>query len=107
MEEQEGSGVEMSFEPTQVSHPWRATVRTIFAAVVGFAAMWPVIVEALGLDPAWVWVSVSIAVTGGITRIMALPQVNEWMERHVPWLAAGRPTESVGSEYQPRHVREI
>ena len=93
-------------KPSQVEHPWRAIARTIFAAVVGFAAMWPVVVEALGLDPAWVWVSASIAVTGAITRVLALPQVDAWLERFVPWLAAGRPTEPLPSTYAPRHSRD-
>lgn len=35
---------------TQEHHPWRATVRTI-QALVAFAAMWVVVVEAAGLKP--------------------------------------------------------
>jgi hypothetical protein len=75
---------------TQARHPWRATVRTIFQAVVAFAAMWALIVEAAGLDPDLVWVSASLAVTGAVTRIMALPQVEAFLRRFVPFLAAER-----------------
>lgn len=75
-------------EPTQVRHPNRATVRTLFQAVVAFAAMWGLIVEAMDIDPGIPWVAASIAATGAITRVMALPQVNDWLARFVPWLAA-------------------
>ena len=37
--------------PTQVRRPWRATLRTAFAAFVALAAMAPVLVDAAGLDP--------------------------------------------------------
>lgn len=75
--------------PTQAAHPWRATVRTIFAAVVGFAAMWGAIVQALGIDPGLPWVAASIAATGAVTRVLALPVVISWLERYFPWLAPG------------------
>lgn len=61
---------------TQIRHPWRATARTIFAYAVAIATVWPLIVQALGLDQTWLWVSVSLAVAGGLTRIMAIPAVD-------------------------------
>lgn len=73
---------------TQARHPWRATVRTVFQACVAFAAMWALVVEAAGLDPDLVWVSASVTVTGAVTRVMALPQVEAFLRRFVPWLAA-------------------
>jgi hypothetical protein len=78
----------MSIQPTQVKRPWRATARTVFQALVGFAAMWGVIVETIGLDPSWQWVSASLVVTGAITRIMALPAVEEFLAKFLPFLAA-------------------
>ncbi|WP_333811087.1 hypothetical protein [Timonella senegalensis] len=74
---------------TQAAHPWRATLRTIFAALIGLASAWIVIVEAIGLDPGIPWVATSIAVTGAITRVMAIPGVIDWLERFLPWLAPG------------------
>lgn len=74
---------------TQAAHPWRATIRTIFAAIVALAATWVVIVEAIGLDPGIPWVATSIAVMGAITRVMAVPGVIDWLERFIPWLAPG------------------
>jgi hypothetical protein len=79
-------------ESTQMAHPWRATVRTLFAAVVGFAAMWGVVVQAAGLDPSVEWVSASIAATGAVTRVMALPVVDAFIRQFVPWLAPDKPT---------------
>lgn len=76
--------------PTQVRRPWRTTFRTLFQAVIAFAAMWAVIVQALGLDQDWQWVSASLLVTAAITRVMALPQVEAFLKRFAPLLAAER-----------------
>jgi hypothetical protein len=73
--------------PTQVRRPWRSVARTIFQATVSLAAMWGVIVEVAGL-PDWAWVGCSVAVAGGITRVMALPGVEAWLRRFLPFLAA-------------------
>ena len=73
--------------PTQVRRPWRSTARTIFQATIALAAMWALIVQTLGL-PDWAWVGTSVAVAGGITRLMALPQVEVFLRHFLPWLAA-------------------
>lgn len=80
----------MASETTQTRRPWRATLRTIFQASLGFASMWAVIVETLGLNPEWQWVASSLVVTAGFTRLMAIPAVEEWLTRYVltRWLAA-------------------
>lgn len=82
-------------ESTQEQYPWRAVIRTVFEAAVSFAATWPLVVVALGLDDGWQWVTASLVVTGGITKLMALPQVNAWLERFIPWLAAQPPADDV------------
>jgi hypothetical protein len=87
--------------PTQVRHPWRATARTIFAATVAFAAMWGTVVDALDLDPSWGWVAVATAVTGGITRLMAIPAVDQFLGHFLPFLAA-EGDESVQPPIPPR-----
>lgn len=78
---------------TQSAHPWRATVRTLFAAVIAFASMWGVIVAAAGLDEGIGWVASSLAITAGITRIMALPAVEAFIRTFLPWLAPDSNTE--------------
>ncbi|SFM72171.1 hypothetical protein SAMN05421671_3140 [Pimelobacter simplex] len=77
--------------PTQVRRPWRATARTLFAAVVALAAMLPLLVQASGLDDTWAPVAGALAIAGAITRIMALPVVEDFLARFVPWLAAEPP----------------
>lgn len=72
---------------TQTEHPWRATARTVFAALVGLAAAWALIIEAIGLDAGIPWVATSLAIAGAVTRVLALPAVTDWLERFVPWLA--------------------
>lgn len=76
---------------TQVRRPWRATARTLFQAVLGFAAMWGIVVETLGLDQEWQWVSASLVATAALTRLMAVPQVEAWLGKFLPWLAAEKP----------------
>ena len=73
---------------TQSQHPWRASFRTAFQAVVALAASWAIIVETLGIEGQWPWVGTSIAVAAAITRTMSLPEVEEWLARFLPWLAA-------------------
>lgn len=77
--------------PTQVRRPWRTTVRSLFQAVVGFAAIVPLLVQAAGIDQTLPLVASGIAVSAAITRIMALPGVEAWLRAHVPFLAANPP----------------
>lgn len=73
---------------TQTRHPWRATARTVFAFVVALAAIWALIIEAAGVDSTNAVVAATLAVAGAITRIMAIPQVEEFLKHFMPWLAA-------------------
>lgn len=80
-------------QPTQVSRPWRATVRTLFQALVSFAALAPLLAaaveEATGYDVHGVrFVVVALAVAAAITRIMAIPAVEAFLARFLPFLAA-------------------
>ena len=90
----DGYGIIVPGTPTQVQHSSRAVTRTIFQALVGFTAMWAVIVEALGLDSTLPWVAASLAVTGGITKVMNLPAVENWLVKYLPFLATGVHTET-------------
>ncbi|MFT4288182.1 hypothetical protein [Nocardioides sp.] len=85
----------MADTPTQTAHPWRATVRTVFAFIVAVAAIWPTIVEAAGVNPGLRVVALTIAVAGAITRVMALPGVVDLFARFrfLSWLTP-TPTES-------------
>lgn len=78
-------------QPTQVRRPWKATVRTVFAAVVALAAMLPLLVQASGLDQTLGPVGGALAIAGAVTRVMALPSVDDFLARFLPWLAADPP----------------
>lgn len=66
---------------TQSKYPWRATLRTCVAFIVGLAASWGLVIGALDVDPGLEWVTVSIAIASGITRLMAVPFVNQWLTK--------------------------
>lgn len=73
---------------TQTRYPWRATLRTAFAVVVGLAAAMPAIVAASGVPETSGAVAIVVGVSGALTRILALPQVDALLRTFVPWLAA-------------------
>jgi hypothetical protein len=76
--------------PTQTRHPWRATARTVFAASVGLLPLLPTIVDQLGLATV-PWVVSLLAVTGAITRVLAIPAVDAWLSEHARGLLAAQP----------------
>lgn len=81
----------MSTTPTQVRRPWRTVVRTAFQSLVALAALAPVIYSACtNADAATATGALGgvLVVSAGVTRVMALPGVNAWLERFVPFLAA-------------------
>jgi len=81
---------------TQSRHPWRATARTVFAAGVALLTLLPVIAATAGVDtiPA---IAQVLVVAGAVTRVLALPGVERFMELYIPWLAAS-PMEAVASD---------
>lgn len=81
---------------TQTRHPWRATIRTAVAVIVALAAMLPLLVDASGLDETAGPVAGALAIAAAITRVMALPAVDDFLARFLPWLASERPTSRRG-----------
>lgn len=79
---------DVSASPTQVDHKWRTTIRTVFQVIVALAAIIPLIVPALGLSTAAGAGAIVLAVAAAITRLMAEPRINEFIDRFVPWLRA-------------------
>jgi hypothetical protein len=73
--------------PTQSRHPWRATLRTVFAGAVGALTLLPEVAAAahIGTLPTVVQI---LGVAGAVTRVLALPGVDGWLRAYVPWLAA-------------------
>lgn len=77
-------------QPTQVRRPWRAAVRTIFQIVLALATLLPFIVTGVygntGDYPAII--AQLLAVAAGVSRVMALPQVETFLRTFAPFLAA-------------------
>ena len=80
-------------QPTQTRYPWRAVARTAFQGGVSLAAMAPLIYSAANHhepEAATGFVGGALVISAGITRVMALPGVNDWLRRFVPFLAADK-----------------
>lgn len=57
----------------------RHVVRTIVQTAVGIAVMLPAIVHASGIPESLPWVAGALAVSGGLTRVMALPGIQRML----------------------------
>lgn len=77
--------------PSQVLHPWQAVLRTALALLTMLAVMVKPVLDAVAggdaetLGP---WAGVAVAAGATVTRVLALPVVNAFLERFLPWLAA-------------------
>lgn len=76
--------------PTQSQHPWRATLRTVVAALVAILPALPTILSELGLG-GLPWVAVFLAAIGAVTRVLAMPSVIAWVREYAKWLAPDAP----------------
>lgn len=87
-----GTGLQQqaTVQPTQLRRPWRATVRTVFQLMLALATLLPFIASGIydDVDQAPVVVGQVLAVAAGVTRVMAAPQVEAFLKRFAPWLAA-------------------
>lgn len=85
-----GDHVATTVKATQAAHPWRATVRTVFQAVVALAAAAPFLYQAFTMqDPAAAagGAGTFLSTCVGITRVMNLPIVDAFIRAYLPWLA--------------------
>lgn len=88
--------------PTQVQHPGKAVARTLLAAVLGFL---PLVNGVLLAVQDWLtantdiipvqlygWVNgilvAALALAALVTRVLAVPGVNDWLRQHLAFLAA-------------------
>lgn len=86
---------------TQSRHPARAVIRTVFAFVTSLALIVPVVVEATGLDVnSFPWLAAVVGVAALVTRVLAVPAVNEFLQRWVftSWLAAAPADEEIADD---------
>lgn len=73
-------------EPTQVQHKVQTIVRTVFQLIVGVAFF--VAAFSAGL-PATGAVGTLVAASVTLTALMGRKDVNDFLNKHVPWLGAG------------------
>ena len=74
----------MTDQPTQVRFPWRATARTIIQTLPAVAVAVPGVVAAIEQDHPGLTGPVGVAAlaaSGIVTRVMALPAVNDLLTR--------------------------
>lgn len=74
-----------------VAKPRKRTFRTLFQALVGIAPMVPLIYEAAtrhSPEAATGAAAVAITISGVVSRVMALPSVEAFLQKFVPWLSA-------------------
>lgn len=58
-----------------LSENTKRAVRTVLQSAVGIAVVLPAIVDASGLPATLPWVAGALAVAGALTRVMAVPAV--------------------------------
>jgi hypothetical protein len=69
---------------TQTRHPWRATARTALAFITGAALSAPVLYAAVTNESPEAATGaglLALSVSAAVTRVMAVPFVNEWLTR--------------------------
>lgn len=74
-----------------VTHPWRRTIRSAVQFIAGVGPLLPLIyTAATHHDPAAATglAGAALGISAGVTRVMALPAVETFLQRWVPWLAA-------------------
>lgn len=76
-----------------MSDATRRTIRTTLEVIIALAAIVPVVVTTIGLDnitnPEVAGIVTGIvAAAAAITRIAALPAVEDFLQTWLPWLAA-------------------
>jgi hypothetical protein len=59
----------------------KRTVRTVLQGAIGLAVALPAIVDASGIPASLPWVAGALAVAGGLARVMALPAVEQLLDR--------------------------
>jgi len=105
--------------PTQVAHPWKATLRTLVANLLAALAAWPLLVslvtDTLGpyLPESWVlWLGGSLGVIAAVTAFLTRLMASEWAQRWLVKVGLGtgvekEPAPVVDSEPVPTPVNGL
>lgn len=73
---------------TQTKHPWRATVRTVVAFLASLAVVLPIVAEQETTVGRLPYMSAVVAISGVITRVLAIPAVDSFLKTYLPFLSA-------------------
>lgn len=72
---------------SQTRRPWRAVARTTVTAALALLPILPKIADAADIDHIPI-VVIILAIAAAITRVIAIPEVDDWLDTYLPWLAA-------------------
>jgi hypothetical protein len=84
---------------TQVTNPWRTVTRTVFQIITALAAAAPLIFVAItqsSPEAATGAGAIVLGVAGAITRVMAIPAVDQFIRKFLPFLAPDVPPAPLG-----------
>lgn len=87
---------------SQVRHPWRAAARTGLAAGLAALIAFPDIARVLDISHT-PGVATLVAIAVAVTRVMAIPSVDAWLDRYVPWIASTGPGDDPNRTEPPRY----
>lgn len=79
--------LELFEPPTQARHPWRATARTVIAALIALLPVLPEIANTLEISTIPTVASI-LGIAALVTRVLAIPEVDKWIDRYAPALSA-------------------
>jgi hypothetical protein len=74
--------------PTQSQFPWKTVARTIFQTILTLAIVLPVVITNSGISTTIPVVAGALVFCAALTRIMAMPEVEWFLQKFTPWLAA-------------------
>lgn len=74
-------------ESSQVTYPWRATLRTVIVAAIGLLPLLPEIAKAAHVETVPVVVA-TLTITAAIQRVLAVPGVDKWLRDNTQWLSS-------------------
>lgn len=88
-----GAAQQVAVVPTQVRRPWQATIRTGFQALVALATLVPLVLTDVYESPDAYPAAITqvVFVAGLVSRIMAMPAVEQFLRDFLPFLAAAPP----------------
>lgn len=95
--------------PTQVRRPWRATLRTVIQMSLALVTLLPFVLSDLYDDPEAMPAAVAqvLVFSGIFTRIMAMPQVEAFLQEFVPFLSAAPSAPVAGNDQPGAHRTEV